>query len=487
MSEEESDLIKFSFAENIVDMIRFSRSIPVNFYSKEGQLIMGKKANASNAEMNDLLTLIKNGAYYHSEDSHYFEGLLAQSGDTGGSSNEAPSGFTDTKLISREKTEAFTTDVSDVFQDLRTTTFNSLHSNKARKQVTEMFEDFESQPDFKSGLVNIIQVLQGLDAAAEVELAVKRAVVAMALKSRGAVVESKAKQKQAWDSMSELMMAALFSHIGRVRMKFPTSKTLTKEQRAYISQYPLVSYLMLAHEKSIEDEIKHRILIHRRPHRDDGFSNNFPKKKWLAEYLKKGIMKYGEKGRADIQADMVKQLKLLAHDMHMADDANILSLASEFASLTSETEWREAFSEIDATRMIINNSLFSYNPRIMRQFLDYVSVSLANNERLIIDNSLLVLAVEDTKGNFHYEAAKVMNANPLQSKPEVMRVGYLNMEVDKEMLPKKIAYFPVDSFRECNRGAVYDLNRDLSRRIVFMPSEHEQPELVEIIQKHAKF
>ena len=98
--------------------------------------------------------------------------------------------------------------------------------------------------------------------------------------------------------------------------------------------------------------------------------------------LKELIKNYcQDQNRLGIAKDMAEQLGRFKANIQYNEDANVLAIASEYASLTSNVPWRKAFSPEKAVKLIINNSFFTYTSRIIHEFLDYIAISLCNNRK----------------------------------------------------------------------------------------------------------
>ncbi len=470
-----ADLQLFDLNEDIRQRILDSKSIPVDFYNKQGQVIIYKKADVPEHEIQKLFQISKRGIYYHEADLKLFTGEITEP--------EPPEGFSNVKLFTEQITDGFGNDITSIFNDLKNTSISSIHAKKTRERVTGIFDEFQSNPDVMAGLLNIINLLKGKDFDVNVQAAMKRAIVAMSIKTRGMMGVGKARQVQL-SNISNLMMTALFTHIGISKMEIPTTQGLTAKEREYISQYPFVSYLMLVHEPTIDPNVKYNILRHRRPSPSEGESNNYPDLKWMLTRLKNMSNKYKEQGRIEIAKDMVAQIKrFLAPYDPSDDDAPILSLATEFASLTTDTKWRKAFSPVEATRIMLNESLYSYHVRSIREFIDYVAISLSENQKLIHEGTMVIAQVTSNEKASEpiYEIAQVVEEHRLQSRPIIKRLGTITAKPKRRNDNKIIPEFIPASFKKDRRAAVYNLNQDHTRYIVFLPDNDSTPELLETI------
>ncbi len=470
-----TDLHLFDLNEDIRQRILDSKSIPVDFYNKQGQVIIHKKPDVAEHEIHKLFKISERGIYYREADLRLFTGEITEP--------EPPQGFSNVKLFTEQMMDGFGNDLTSIFSDLKNTSISSIHAQKSRQRVTEIFDEFQSNPDVMPGLLNIVNLLKGKNFDVNVQAAMKRAIIAMSIKTRGMMGTGKARQIQLVN-IGNLMMTALFTHVGTVKMDIPTTQGLTAKEREYISQYPFVSYLMLVHEPTIDPNVKYNILRHRMPSPSKGNSNNYPDLKWMLSKLKNMSDKYKEQGRVEIASDMLAQIKrFLAPYDPSDDDVPILSLATEFASLTTDTKWRKAFSPLEATRIMLNESLYSYHVRSTREFIDYAAISLSENQKLIREGTMVITQVSSNdKGSEPvYEVAQVVEEYRLQSRPVIKRLGTISAKPKHRNDKKIIPEFIPTSFTKDRRAAVYNLNQDHTRYIVFLPDNDSTPELLETI------
>ncbi|MCB1175578.1 MAG: hypothetical protein KDK39_18530 [Leptospiraceae bacterium] len=467
---KENDYIPFEFDDEVIERFKDKKEIPVHFYNKDGQILIYKKENATDAEIGRLLRFVKQGIYYHSDDQDTL-GL-------GGKEEvleAAEEGLSDVKLMSEEHAEILTETTTDLFDEMKNQTVDAIKLATSGKAMQRVFTDFENQPDAMNGLVNIIELMAGKDAKVDVERAVKRTVVAMAMKTRGMNATSARDKSRMMDQVNVTMMSALLCDIGYARMQMPAEKGLSDKEYAYVQNHPLMSYLMIAHESSIDDRIKRNVLLHHHPTRESLHSNNYPNLKTLIVKLRDLSVKYAEDpARVAIASDMRRQIKLLESDVPYDEDANILAIASEFASLTSEVPWRPAFSSSRAIKMMVNNSYFTYTDRILREFLDHVSMNLNNNERVIDEGDYIIVAAKGT-GRTFFEVCQVTTANRYQSRPGVDRFATIYPNIGRS--PKMTFLdFNMEKLRPDPRFAHYELSKDDSRHICYIvdPSFDEE-------------
>ena len=108
----------FDFTPEIIESFRENHEIPVHFYNKDGQVLIHKKEEASDAEIDRLLRFVKQGIYYDVEDS---EKLGIQE-----KNRNVPEGLTDTKLISEQITDELNDGAKELFQNLKRTSITSV-------------------------------------------------------------------------------------------------------------------------------------------------------------------------------------------------------------------------------------------------------------------------------------------------------------------------------------------------------------------------
>lgn len=465
------EYLPFEFTPEIMESFRENSEIPVNFYNKDGQILIYKKEEASEAEINRVLRFVQQGIYYNTDDEDKL-GL-------GGDKEPPPEGLSDVKLLSENHALELAENTKDLFDDLKKSTITSLHAKRSSDQLNQLFTDFEEQPDAMNGLVNIIELMAGTDASADVERAVKRTVTAMAMKTRGMKATSHRDKVKMQDMVNVLMMSALLCDVGYTKMKLPEHDGLSQQEMDYMRQHPLMSYMMLAHETTIDPRVKRNILVHHRPLRLGTKGNNYPDLKSMLQRLAVLEEKYrDDPKRSAIATDARAQMQLLKADIPYDEDANILAVASEFASLTSDVSWRKAYSADRAIRLIINNSFFTYTDRIVREFLDHVAMSLNDNQKVLGEGDFIIAASRDSKGRPFFEVCQITDANRYQSKPGVDR--FATIYPDVVTTPKmKFGSFNLEKLRPDPRYAHFELSKDDSRHIVYAVDPEFDPKLFE--------
>lgn len=373
----------FNFSPEIIARMRDTQEIPVNFYNASGQILIPRKEQATGDMINKLLQHIGSGVFYREDDEDRL-GLKKQ----GRTDLE---GLSDTKLLSEKRVAELTEATESLFSELKFAAFGAVHSQKMHSQVTSFITDFEQQPDMMVGVINILETVKdGASSSSDLSRqAVKRAVVAMALKSRSMKAMISKDRGRGSEAVQPVMMGGMLAQIGKAKMNLPEGEKLTPEQRAYVRKYPLLSYLMVAHEQTVPFEVKRLILNQRRTLPENAVTNNYPEFRWMTATLQSLVQENDKKGKKEVASDILRQLAALKEFVVYEEDVNILSLATDFASLTTETASREAKDPMTAIKLILNNSFYQYGPKVIRDFLDHISMSLSHNQKVIKNGDLL--------------------------------------------------------------------------------------------------
>ncbi len=458
----------FEFTEETIQGFREKKEIPVHFYNKDGQILIYKKDNATESEIERLLRFVKQGIYFNIDDRDRLGLKHAK--------REIPDGLSDTKLISEQIARDLTAETSDLFIQLKQTSITAFQANRTAERMTSIFSDFENQPDAMVGLVNIIEMMKGINVGDDIERATKRTVVAMAMKTRGMKAATHRDAARLKEMVTILMTSALLCDIGYAKMNLPDTNSLSQEQMNYIHNHPMMSYMMLAHEPTIDPRVKRNILLHHHPLKSGIPGNSYPDIKWIISRLLALKEKYaGDRSKTAVLEDIGRQLTLLQTDTPYDEDANILSLASEFASLTSNVSWRKAFEPERAVTMIVNNSFFSYPDRIIREFLDYLAISLCDNKKIIKEGDFVILSVRLSSKSY-FEVCQVTESSRYQSKPGVDRFATIYPEIEKS--PKlHFKLFSKENLKPDPRYAHYELSIDDSRHIIYIVDPEHDEEL----------
>ena len=93
----------FEFTPEVIDGFRENKEIPVHFYNKDGQILIYRKENASDTEIERILRFVDQGIYFDLNDADKL-GL--------GEKREVPEGLTDTKLLSEQHAEELAADTA---------------------------------------------------------------------------------------------------------------------------------------------------------------------------------------------------------------------------------------------------------------------------------------------------------------------------------------------------------------------------------------
>ncbi|MCS7205428.1 MAG: hypothetical protein NZ853_07010 [Leptospiraceae bacterium] len=470
--EQKKEYKLFSFTPEIMQQILETKEIPVHFYNKEGQIIIYKKKDATDVEIERLFRYTQQGKLYYDVDDSETLGLKKET-------REIPEGFTDTKLLTEKTARDLTLETKQILASLRKTAITSIQVRRTSEKLTQVFKDFESNPDYLNGLINIIELLTDSKNEYEIELATKRVVVAMAMKTRGVSAQGYRDDGTFYQRVNHLMMSALLCDVGYQKMVIPKDSTLSEKDMNYLRTHPLLSYILIAHEQSISHQVKRNILYHHRPMRYDPGTNNYPSKSFLVQELKKIYERFKfDLNKKPLLDDIRIQLKFLSEDIPYDEDAAILAVSSEFASLTSDVPWRKAFTPIRAIQMIVNNSYFTYPERLLREFLDYTSVSLTDNKKAFREGDFVVMANTTASGKTYFEAGIITTTNRYISRPGIDRLATINPIVKK--VPKlHFAGFDFSTAILDRRFAHFELLQDDTRRIVYIVNPDYDPDLYE--------
>ncbi len=451
----------FEFTDEFLERLREIKEIPVHFYNREGQILIYKKENAKEEEINRLARFQAQGIYYNEDDSETLELVTAE--------EEIPEGLTGTKLISQDYTDELSRDTGNLFDDMKKKALTSQQIEKTSGQMEAFFLDFARQEDAMTGLVNILEAMKSKETAFDVELAVKRTIVAMALTTRGMHNAANMNDRQALKkSITDLMISALLCDVGYSQMKMPGSAELSTDEMKYVQRHPFYSYLTVAHESTLSSQIKHDILTHHRPYSDDRNNNNYPRLATLRDRLMALIGECQKNpAKKHLTKDIAAQIELLKAYKSYNENTNVLAVSSEFASLTSTVPWRPALSPINAIKSIINNSFFTYTGRVMRDFLDYIAISLCDNKKVLKEGDFIVIDYETADEKHAFEACRIESVGRFQSRPGVRRIATVKPVLTK--VPKlRVTGFDSKGLKVDRRKAYYELTQDESRRIVYV-------------------
>jgi hypothetical protein len=479
--KNKEDLIKFDFTQEIIDSFHENQTIPVDFYNKDGQILIHKKEEAKPEDFTKLLKFEFQGVFYKKsdEDKLYKQEKMPTS--------VYGKAISFTKLLDPEKAKEQARAAEDLLADLKKTSFNSNHVRSVQKNMDSMLTDFTDNPEFENGLINILDVLSGAGVSKQSELMTKRTVVAMGMKIRSRKAISKADEKIGKREQLNLMTASYLADVGYTKINATDSPSITSEQYEVIKTHPIISYLMIANSPEIDHAVKKLVLNHHRPHRGVGVNNNFPTDQFLIKKLHAFKQKYeSELNREVAVQDIEKQIHDIINQNHSSmveEDIAYLSLASEYASLTTEQPWRDAKDSITALKIILNNCFFSYSDKNIRDLFDYVGLSLSNNKAVVKKNDLIVAASWDSAKKIHFEICRVQDIDRFQTKPLLERLGTIKPIFQKEY-KFQLKDFDIKTFQLDKRRAVYNLMNAVDpRRVVYLVDPELNPKLHDDLEK----
>ncbi|MCG9875679.1 MAG: c-di-GMP phosphodiesterase [Leptospiraceae bacterium] len=455
-------LVKFEFTQEIIDGFRKAAQIPVDFFNKEGQVLINKQDNANAEDFGKLLKFEFQGIFYLKDD---LKKLLAF-----GKPTETKT--TKQSVLNQEKTIQFAKQTSALIDDLKKSSLSSNHANFIHNSINDLLTDFVSNPEYESGLINILEILGIAGVSLESELMTKRTIVAMGMKVRNRKILGNGEDSGDKKDHLNLMMASYLLDIGYSRLKVQENPKLTPEEYATIQQHPIISYLMSLTAPEVSTSIRTMILNHHRPYRGTGVNNNFPDQRTIFNKLMAIRDKYTkETGKERIISDIQDQISLIANDVTSAsldEDISILSLASEFSSLTSEQSWRGAMTPDKALKIILNDSFFSYSSRSIRHLVDYVGSSLTNNVSIINPFDFVITASVDSEKSVHFDICRVIKVARFQTRPLLERLGTIQPIIKKEKR-FRITDFNRETIKVDKRKARFDLEKTVdSTRIIYL-------------------
>jgi hypothetical protein len=466
-------LIKFEFTQEIIDGFRKVGKIPVDFYNKEGQALIHSQENANADDFGKLLKFEFQGIFFLKDD---FKKLQAFGTKVDVQPDKA-------KLLNTEKTIAFAKNTSALISDLRKSSLSSNHAVFIQNSINDLLTDFTQNPEYESGLINILEVLNIAGVSLESEMMTKRTIVAMGMKVRNKKLFNAKEESTDKKDHLNIMMASYLLDVGYSRLNVKENPNLSKEEYATIQQHPIISYLMSLTAPEVSTSVRTMILNHHRPYRGTGVNNNFPDQRSIFNKLMTIRDKYTkETGKERITTDIQDQISLITNDVSSAtleENIAILSLASEFSSLTSEQSWRPAMPPEKALKLILNESFFSYSSRSIRHLIDYVGSSLTNNISIINPFDFVITASVDSEKAVHFDICKVIRVTRFQTRPLLERVGTIRPIIKKEN-KYKITDFNRDEIKVDRRKARFDLEKTVdSTRIIYLVDPDLNPALYE--------
>ncbi|MDF3821672.1 c-di-GMP phosphodiesterase [Leptospira sp. 96542] len=471
-------LAKFELTEDSLNGFRKNQNIPLDFYNKDGQILIHRKKNPTEADFGKLLKFELQGVYF-----------LVSELNKGKNISQKPE-FEDkkfTKLFDPSKTIEFAKQSAALIEELRKTSFTSDQAVFVQNSVNDILTDFTNNPDFESGIINILEILNVAGVPLESELMTKRTVVAMGMKVRTRKIVNEGSEKSNKKDHLNLMMASYMSDVGYTRLGVSKNPKISPEEYAIIKQHPIVSYLMTLPAPEIETPVRTLILNHHRPYRGNGVNNNFPNGRQMFTKLMAVRDKYSkEVGKERITNDIETQLHLQENNItnsNYEEDVAILSLAGEYASLTSNQPWRPAFKSSTALKMILNESFFSYSNKNIRHLIDYVGSSLTNHENIINYGDFVITASVDSEKQAHFDICIVLDVGRYQTRPKLQRICTIKPNF-KKTNKFKIANFDLTQIRPDRRKAIMDLSQNSgSTRVVYIIDQELDPALFDAVYK----
>ncbi len=407
-------LAQFTLTEETLNNFRKNRSIPFDLYGKNGELLFLKKKNPTKEDFEKLLRFELQGVYFHVADVD--KDKMSESRQT-----EALA-----KILDPTKVKKFADDAAIFLDKLKQETFSSSQAIAIQNSVTEVLNDFTNNPFAETGILNILEILDNAGVPLQSELMTKRTIVAMGMKVRARKIVPDGDKKPYLKEHLAIMMASYLADVGYVKLHYKDDSKLSKEDYLNVQQHPIISYLMTLPASEISPEIRSLILNHHRPYRGAGINNNFPNSRIIFSKLMAVRDQYTHHvGKERIVKEIETQLHMQEHQMTIAnrdEDIAILSLASEFASLTSRQPWRPAYSSKIAMKMILNNSFFSYSIKNIKLLLDSVGTSLNDNQHIIQAGDFVITAAADSENQIIYDLNIVIEEGQHQTHPKIQRI-----------------------------------------------------------------
>ncbi|TGM97695.1 c-di-GMP phosphodiesterase [Leptospira dzoumogneensis] len=471
-------LERFEFNAEVIRQFKESQSIPVDFYNKNGQILIHRKDSASEADINKLQKFELQGIYYLLSERHKVGIQVEQPDSVNGKK------VSYIKLVNPDLTLQMARQASDLLKDLRDYPLNGNHVKNVAKAIDGILDDFANSQDVELGLVNVIEVMKSAGVETDSEVLTKRTVISMAMKLRSLKAISIKDSENSKAQQLNLMMAAYMVDIGKVRMKFPVHGNLSTEEFEYVKNHPIISYLMIGNMASIQSPVKTAVLNSHRPYRGEGLNNNYPSTTFLVKKLGEYYEKYkNDPSRSVLVEDMQRQLYILQNNSYSEDDPAIISIAGEFASLSSQQHWRSAYSPITAMKLILNNSFFSYNERVVKEFFDFMALSLCENKSVLNEGDYVIVVSTDSQHKIHFETCVIKEINKNQTRPLLERVGTIR-PVFSNKGKLKIVGYDRKTFRPDIRKAVFNLANAVDpRRVIYSIDPELDPPLFDLIDK----
>ncbi|EPG72984.1 hypothetical protein LEP1GSC058_4147 [Leptospira fainei serovar Hurstbridge str. BUT 6] len=391
------------------------------------------------------------------------------------------------KLINPQLTVNLCKGATELLKDIRNYPLTGAHVRSVGKSIDSILEDFKSSPNMETGLVNILEVMANAGAPVDSEVLTKRTVIAMAMKVRTAKAFTKIDAELKKIEQMNLMIASYMADIGYTQMKMPSHSNLKTEEFEYIKNHPIISYFMIANIPELQDSVKSIVLNHHRPHRGEGLNNNYPQPKQLVQKLQGYREKYkGDFRKNIIVNDIQKQARGILTNALSYDDIGILSIAGEFASLTTAQPWREPVDSKKALKLILNNSYFAYNEKTLKDFYDHVGLSLSDNQPFIKIGDYVIVASPGSNRNVFFEVCVIQESYKNSIRPMLERIGTIKPTFINNG-KFRISGFEKESLNLDRRRAVFNLERNGDpRRIIYLIDPEMDREFFEFLDKKAR-
>lgn len=467
-------LAKFTFVGETLNLFKSKDCVPFDLYNAEGNLLFEKKKHLTREDYERLLKFELHGIFILVSELNRLKEEIR-----GGKNDKH-----NLQIVNREKIEKFTKQTNDFLEQLRKEAFSSSQAIYIQNSIQEILTDFMHHPEFESGFFNLLEILGSNEAPLRSELMTKRTIVAMGMKIKAKNHVSSEEISHYRHEYLAVMMASYLADIGYSRLDLNEEVNLTKADYQIIKQHPIISYLMTLSAREISSEIRTLILNHHRPFHGVGLSNNFPSTRSTFTKLMAVRDKYsGETNKERIIEDIEKQLFIQQHQVMNAtqdEDIAILSLSSEYASLTTNQAWRPAYNSSQALKIIVNNSFFSYNNKNMRLLLDYIGSGLNHNERIINPGDFLITTSLDSENHFLFDLCMVHQVDRFQSLPILQRIGSIK-PVFKKTHKYSIDNFDLSQIRIDRRKPLIDLGSQaaISQRIIYIIDKELNPAIYE--------
>ncbi|EMJ98227.1 hypothetical protein [Leptospira alstonii] len=470
-------LEKFEFNSEVIRSFISQSEIPVNFYNKNGQVLIHKKSDASEEDVTRLQKFASQGIYFLISEKDKF--IKPKNPDAVHGRNVSL-----TKLVNADLTLALAREASDLLEELKHFPLSNHNIRMVQKGIDDILTDFKTSSDMELGLVNVIEVMRQSGIKTDSEMMTKRTVIAMAMKLRGMKALSKTDNEIQKAKQLNVMLASFMVDIGKSRMKLPNHSNLRPEEFDYIKSHPIISYLMIGNLSGIDSEVKSAVLNSHRTFRGEGLNNNYPSNNIILRRLTEYLRKYkDDQTKHVLIEDIQKQIHRILSNTYTDEDPGIISISGEFASLTSDQEWRPAYDSLTAMKLILNNSFFSYNEKIVRDFFDLMGLSLCENRSVLNPGDYVIVVSMDSQRKVHFEICVIKEIFRHQTRPLLERIGTIRPVITNKGKIKIEGYDP-HSFRQDRRKAVFDLNNSMDpRRVIYVIDPELEPNLYEKVDQ----